>query len=170
MGLAVFTNPTVVPLQVTWQNLDGSPKLGPVTVVASSVRVMRATGPGTVVEVLSASALTQIAGTSTFQYLWASPPLPTAENLLVEYTATDSQGAIGIVMETLTVFDETTNNAATLTDLGTLLDIGLGRQKLDPSTATWTLFDRGGGVLKVFDTVDDLSQPNVLDVFERRPR
>src|SRR5687767_13182276 len=106
MGIGTFTNPSVIPLQATWLNLDGSPKIGGTTVASSTVRVLRGTGAGTVTEVLPTTALVQIPGTPTFQYLWVSPPLTVAENLLVEYTATDSEGATGRVIETLTVFNQ----------------------------------------------------------------
>lgn len=165
MGLGTFTNPASLPLWVIWQRLDGAPKLD---VVSSSVRVLRPSGSGTVVQVLAPTALVNVAGTPLWQFVWSAPTLTVEENLLVEYTAVDSEGATGIVTEGLAIFDEAKEDALVLTQLGDVLDALLGRQKLDPGTKTWTLYRRNGTILKVFDVFDDTNAPNGQDVFERR--
>lgn len=159
MSLATPLNPAQLALEVSWLTFEGAEKLN---VVSSLVTVFHRDGAGVRVTDLAPQALANDAGTGTWRYIWAAPPLATAGLFVVEYHATDADGIVGVVREDLVVL-------ALDAQVDTVLDCLLGRQKLDKNTNTWTIYRRNGTILKQFDVTDDLGAPSVEDVFEREP-
>lgn len=181
MAIERFTNPALIPLQVTYQDFEGRPKLDILTV---SVRVYHVTAGGAEVNDLAPTALVRIGASSTWRYNWVSPPLTTPGAYVAEYKAADPDIAERVDIEDITIFDQLevdqlvlaklTALDAKLTavgdDVGTVIDSELGRWFLNTADNTLTLFRLNGSVLKVYDLKNDLGLPDTTDVFDRIPR
>ena len=152
-------SPSRLHLEVSWLNTTGAEKLD---VASCTVEVWHRNALGVRVQDLAPTAMTLDAGTGTFQYTWATPALTVAQQHTVEYRATDTAGAMGLTTEDLLVLDFEGK-------LETVLDVLLGRQKLDANTDRLILFRRDGTILATFDVKNDVGAPSVCDVFERVP-
>lgn len=163
-------------LQITALTLEGRHKLD---VLSGTVRVFNIVA-GSEVNLLAPTSLSNIvvpSPTGVWRYIWTNPPLPSAGQYIIEYVLTDADGVMGIATEDLFVEDDLVEDATVLSRLtnmeasmGTLLDVGLGRQRLQTVDQTWRLFRRDGTPLVTFDTKDDLGNPSAQDIFERIPR
>lgn len=176
--IETFTNPSQIVLQYTALTHEGTAKLD---VLSGSVRVFHLSG-GVEVEDLPPTPLVQSGATSVWRYIWVSPLLAAAGTFIVEYTLAD-EDVVHVDIEDLTVRDAAAEDqtiVARLTsienllttmgaDMGTVLDVHLGRQKLNATTTRWTLYTRAGAVLKEFDVKNDLGAPSVDRIFDRIP-
>lgn len=158
MSVASPPNPAHLILEITWLNFEGGEKLD---VVTSTVTVFHRTALGARVVDLAPVPQTLDAATSMWRFVWVLP-IVAAGQYVVEYRGTDTDGAVGVVQEDLTVY-------ALAVQVDEVLDCLLGRQKLDVGTNRWILFRRDGSVLKEFDVKDDVGAPSSDDVFDRIP-
>jgi hypothetical protein len=176
-----FKNPPHITLQITFQRFDGTPKLD---VTVATVRVFHVTSGGSEVVDLAVTPLVQVGASSAWRYVWVAPALSQAGGYIVEYTASDADVSDVRFVEDLFIVDDTVEDQTVLAKLNQIeakmddvqansddiKDAHLGRQKLDATDNTFTLYRENGDVLKVFDIKDDTGAPSVQPIFERIPR
>ena len=149
-------DPSQVALQVVAQDSNGTPKSN---VVSASVRVYHIVG-GVEVDVLGATALTQVGTSSTWRYVWEPVSLGSGQ-YVVEYSLSDDLGATFVGVEDLAIRD-----FAKQEDLEFIRAVESGRWKI---VGNQMIFYDEDGVAELmrFNLFDEAGFPTMGNVFER---
>lgn len=151
-------NPAQVVLQVTAQNIDGTPKT---TLLSAKVRVYHLVF-GSEVDDLVSTDLTQVGVSSIWRYIWAPVALPTG-HYTIEYTLVDPDGANFVGIEDIDIRD-----IAKQVDLEVVKKVEVGRWKIIGNQMIFYDDDETTPLL-TYDLFDQHGVPSTLNIFERKP-
>ena len=159
-----FPNPSIVPLQVTAQNLDGTPKFD---IVSGMVRVYYLQAGPVEVDALAPTALS-VAG-SVCRYLW-SPASLGDRQYVVEFSLVDADGLTCVTSEDLIVKDIATQSSLTLVQADMILvrQVETGHWKIEFNQMVFYA-DDGITPLLRFNLYDPSGAPAMDNVSERIP-
>jgi hypothetical protein len=155
-------DPAQLVLQVTANNLDGTPKT---SLASADVRVYHVDGAGSEVNDLGSTAMTQVGGSNTWRYRW-QPASLAAGQYTAEYSLVDTDGSAFVGLDDVVIED-----FALQVDVELIRKVETGRWKLDQVTNVMTFYDDDGVTpLLEFDMKDINGLPSAVNIFERVPK